>query len=173
MLLVVVAGLPGTGKSTLADAIGRHFRAPVFSVDPIEAAIWRSGIARSFETGLAAYEVAATLAEHEMHLGISVVVDAVSSVEIARAMWRSAARRAGAEIRIIEVVCTDERLHRKRLEARQRDIAGFYEPTWASVQERRDEYEPWSDDRLILDTIAALDDNLATAFAYVEELPAK
>ena len=167
-MLVVVAGLPGVGKSTFADAIGQRFRVPVFSVDPIEAALWRSGIPRSFETGLAAYEVVATLAEHVMHLGITAVVDAVSSLEIARAMWRLAAQRAGTEIRIIEVVCTDERLHRMRLESRQRDIEGFYEPTWASVQERRAEYEPWSEDRLILDTTAALDDNLEKAFAHVE-----
>lgn len=83
LVLVVVAGLPGTGKSTLADTIGQHLPAPVFSVDPIEAAIWRSGVAPSFETGLAAYEVAATLAEHQLHLGMSAVVDAVSSIEVA------------------------------------------------------------------------------------------
>jgi hypothetical protein len=31
--LIVFSGLPATGKSTLAEAAGRHLRAPVFAVD--------------------------------------------------------------------------------------------------------------------------------------------
>jgi predicted kinase len=40
MMLMVFSGLPGTGKSAIADEVGRRLPAPVFSVDPIEAAIW-------------------------------------------------------------------------------------------------------------------------------------
>lgn len=83
-------------------------------------------------------------------------------------MWRSAARRAGAEIRVIEVVCTDEALHRTRLESRRRDIEGFYEPTWESVEARRREYEPWLDDRLVVNSSVPLNANLAEVIAYVE-----
>jgi predicted kinase len=166
-MLVVVAGLPGTGKSTIADAIGRQLGMPVLSVDPIEAAIWRSGIAPSSATGLAAYAVAATLAEHQLGLGIGVVVDAVSAVEPAREMWRRAARSAGAELRVLEVICSDERLHRTRLESRRRDIEGFYEPTWEQVQRRRAEHEPWRDDRLVIDTVTDPEAAIRQALAYL------
>lgn len=44
--LVVMSGLPGTDKSAIADAAGRLLGAPVRSVDPVEAATWRSGIHR-------------------------------------------------------------------------------------------------------------------------------
>lgn len=50
-VLVIVSGLPGVGNSVLTDALGRNLAAPVLSVDPIEAAIWRCGIEPSFETG--------------------------------------------------------------------------------------------------------------------------
>ena len=90
-VLVVVSGLPGVGKSAIANAVGRALGAPVFSVDPIEAAIWRCGVEPSFATGVAAYEVAAVVAEHQLSLGLSAVVDAVSSIEVARDMWRGAA----------------------------------------------------------------------------------
>jgi len=33
--LVVLSGLPGTGKSTLAEAIAKQTQLPIFSVDPI------------------------------------------------------------------------------------------------------------------------------------------
>ena len=44
--LVILAGLPGSGKSTLAEGLSRHFSLPLFSVDPIEAAMWRGGLPR-------------------------------------------------------------------------------------------------------------------------------
>ena len=36
-LLIVLSGLPGTGKSAIADGIGRATGLPVLSVDPIES----------------------------------------------------------------------------------------------------------------------------------------
>jgi AAA+ superfamily predicted ATPase len=35
-MLVVMTGLPGTGKTAVAEAVARALPAPVFSVDPIE-----------------------------------------------------------------------------------------------------------------------------------------
>ena len=59
--VIVVSGLPGAGKSTVAESVAGELRLPIFSVDPIEASIIKSGIQRSFETGLAAYLVAEAL----------------------------------------------------------------------------------------------------------------
>jgi predicted kinase len=155
-VLLVVSGLPGVGKSALADAVGRRLRAPVLSVDPIEAAILRSGIPRSFETGLAAYQVVAALAEQQLALGLDVVVDAVSSLEVAREMWRAAARPSGAAMHVVEVRCDDVDLHRTRLAGRRRDLVGFPEPTWDEVESRREEWEPWTEPRIVVDAAAPL-----------------
>ncbi len=166
-VLVVMSGLPGAGKSAIADAVGREFGAPVLSVDPVEAAIWRCGIPPSFETGVAAYEVVAVLAEHQLALGLTVITDSVSSLKVARNMWRQAAARAGSGLAIVEVICSDENVHRQRLASRQRDIPGFHEPSWEDVQTRRSEWEPWDDDRLVVDTMRSIDENVADALAYL------
>ncbi len=166
-MLIVVSGLPGAGKSTVADAIGTSLRIPVFSVDPIEAAMWRSGVPASFETGVAAYEVAAVLAEHQLRLGVDAIIDAVSAIEVARRMWRDVAQRTRSKLQIIEVVCSDESLHRLRLESRQRGIDGFPEPTWGQVLTRRAEYVPWRDERLVLDTVEDLSETLPKALAFL------
>jgi predicted kinase len=166
-VLVVVSGLPGVGKSALADALGERLGAPVLSVDPVEAAILRSGIPRSFETGLAAYGVVAALAEQQLRLGLGVVVDAVSSLEVAREMWRRAAAPTGTPVRVVEVVCADAALHRARLEGRQRGLDGFPEPTWDEVEARRAEWEPWEEDRLVVDAVAPLAVNLETVLVSV------
>ena len=75
-LLVLMGGLPGVGKSAIADALGERLPATVISVDEIEAAMLRSGIERSFETGLAAYNAGAAIAAHQLRLGLAVIADA-------------------------------------------------------------------------------------------------
>ena len=157
--LIVLAGLPGSGKSTLAEGLSRHFSLPLFSVDPIEAAMWRGGLPRD-QTGIAAYVIAQTLAEEHLRLGQSVVIDAVNPVEAPRAAWRKLALKHRAELKIIECVCVDETIHRRRIEARVRNIAGLPEVAWADVLKRRAEYEAWADPRLVLDTSRASPEQL-------------
>lgn len=41
-MLIAMAGLPGSGKSTVAEALGAQLRTRVVSVDPLESAILRS-----------------------------------------------------------------------------------------------------------------------------------
>lgn len=86
--LVVLSGLPGTGKSVLAELLSEETGDPVLSVDPIESAIVQSGIERSFETGLAAYQVCAALAQTQLRRGQGAIIDAVNGVEPARELWR-------------------------------------------------------------------------------------
>ena len=147
MQLIVLSGLPGSGKSMLAEGLSRTLSMPVFSVDPIEAAMWQSGLPKH-STGIAAYDVAISLADEHLRLGHSVIADAVNPVEAPRAAWRNLAAKHRAELKVIECVCTDEAVHRRRIEARIRNIAGMPEVTWARVLERRAEYEGWTDARL-------------------------
>jgi predicted kinase len=165
--LIVLSGLPGSGKSMVAEGLSRTLSIPLFSVDPIEAAMWRGGLAKD-QTGIAAYEVAIALADENLRLGHSVIVDAVNPIEAPRAAWRSLAAKHRAEMKIIECVCADEAVHRRRIEARVRNIAGMPEVTWDRVQRRRAEYEAWTDARLTLDTSAkSADQLLAEALNYV------
>ena len=165
--LIVLSGLPGSGKSMVAAGLSRTLSIPLFSVDPIEAAMWRGGLAKD-QTGIAAYDVAIALADENLRLGHSVIVDAVNPVEAPRAAWRSLAAKHRADMKIIECVCVDEAVHRQRIEARVRNIAGMPEVTWDRVQRRRAEYEAWTDARLTLDTSAkSADQLLAEALNYL------
>lgn len=145
-MLVVMAGLPGTGKSTVAEASAALLGLPVVSVDPIESAILSAGIDADQPTGLAAYLVAETIAESVIASVGGVVIDAVNAVEPAREQWLKLATRRGIPIRFVEVVCSDESVHRARLEARGRQLAHIAEPTWHAVEQSLDEWEPWGGD---------------------------
>lgn len=166
--LVVMAGLPCSGKSTIAGRLATALALPVVSVDPIESAMWAGGIPREL-TGVAAYVVSQAVAREQLRLGLSVIVDAVNPVEEAREMWRALVREQGATLRIVECVCSDLAAHRERVAARRRNIPGMDEVTWERVEERRRVYEPWTDDRLVLDTVQGLDELAAAAVAYVRD----
>lgn len=153
-LLVVFAGLPGVGKSTLAGQVGVALGAPVLPVDPIERALARHGLTGP-GAGLAGYDALAGLAEVQLGLGTSVVVDAVNPVAGARALWLDLAVRAGVPLRLIEVYCGDEAELRRRVEARHG--ADPLAPTWEQVRRRGAEYEPLTGPRLVIDTAVAID----------------
>ena len=165
-MLILLSGLPGTGKSTIADGIARARRLPVFSVDPIESSIIQAGIAACFETGLAAYLVAQGLADHSLAVGLDVVIDAVNSMDQARDMWRELAAKHAVELRIIECVVSDERVHRTRVASRQRGLA-LAEPSWEDVERRRAEWTPWPEPHLTLDALEPSGVNVAKALDYV------
>jgi len=151
----------------MAERLGRALPAAVVAVDPVEAAMWRAGVDRGQPTGLAAYLVAEAVADGVLALGQSAIIDAVNSVEAARQQWRALADRHQVSVAFIEVVCSDSRVHRRRLERRSRSIVGFEVPTWQAVQQRRAEYQPWTDDRLVLDSMADLATNVTKAQEYL------
>jgi predicted kinase len=68
-VLIVVAGLPGSGKSTMAVDLGRALSCAVLGVDQAEAAMWRAGVSQSAPTHHAAYLVVAALAAEQLALG--------------------------------------------------------------------------------------------------------
>jgi predicted kinase len=166
-VLIVLSGLPGTGKSAIAQRISIARKLPVLSVDPIESAIVRAGIPRSFETGLAAYVVAGALAESMLVAGLSPVIDAVNAGEPARSWWRELAQQRDTELRIIECVISDEAEHAARVGTRDRGLA-IPEPTWPDVVRRRAEWEPWPDDHLTVDSVNELASNVAAVLAYLD-----
>lgn len=167
-----MAGLPGTGKSTIAEALAMRLGSPLVSVDPIESAILSAGIDSDQPTGLAAYLVAETIAESVLAGGKGIVVDAVNAVAAAREQWVKLAARRGVEIRFLEVTCSDPELHRARLESRERQLAHLAEPSWHAVEQSVDEWEEWSGlvaavPRLTLDSVEPVESTVEAAFAFV------
>ena len=167
-----MAGLPGTGKTAIAEAIGARLLKPVVSVDPLESAILRAGIDADQPTGLAAYLVAETLAETVMHAGHGAIIDAVNAVDPAREQWVNLAARSHQPLKFIEIICSDVAVHRSRLEARQRNLPHLTEPSWHAVEQSLDEYAEWSGPsgaapRLTLDSVEPLDDLVERALEFL------
>ena len=161
-VLVVIGGLPATGKSTVATALARQTATPYLRVDRIEQAIVdRSPL--SHPLGPAGYAVAHELALEQLQLGLDVIVECVNSLAVTRNGWLGTAATANAALIEVEVICSDQTEHRRRVETRTSDVEGLAKPTWTEVVER--EYEPWTRERLVIDTARTSPENAVRAIA--------
>jgi predicted kinase len=171
MKLIVFSGLPGTGKSTLAEAIGRDLGVPVFAKDWLEATLVSSGlkpISEEKSLGFAGYELLTILAERQFLLGQSVILDSVAASQTIRRTWRELAEKYGADCRVIECICSDETVHRSRLKGRKRNIPGWHELEWSEVERIKRYYSAWDTERLILDMAESFDENILKAKTHCE-----
>lgn len=149
-MLIVLSGLPGTGKTTIAKALVARLAATYVRVDEIEHAIARH-VASGNKIGPAGYYVAYAVAASNLKLGNAVVADSVNPVPESRQGWRRVAQAIENTLLLeIEVICSDHVEHRRRVESRAADIDGFVLPTWSWVMSL--DYAPWTEPRLILDT---------------------
>ena len=150
--LVVLSGLPGVGKTSIAEIVAARTRSVHFSIDAVEDSILACGLPRGWEVGVAAYEATRAMAELNLRLGHDVVVDAVNDSDEARQTWRAAAARTGTDIQFMHLVISDMQEHRQRLRGRDRGLVHVGEPTWSDVQHRRADYAAWSDAVVEVDT---------------------
>lgn len=148
-VLVVIGGLPATGKSTIAKIVAGKTKTPYLRVDRIEQAIVAWSVL-SHPLGPVGYAVAYELVREQLELGLDVIVECVNPIALTRDSWLRTAEEARAAILEVEVACSDESEHRRRVETRPSDIEGLLKPTWAAVLER--EYEPWNRKHLVVDS---------------------
>jgi predicted kinase len=170
--LIVFSGLPGVGKSTLADAVGSRLGIPVFAVDWLLGALTPFG-GRHLEDlmGIGA-ELLTTLAVRQLALGQSAILDHPGEDAADRERWRSLARRAGAEFVAVLCECPDPAVHRARLEGRRRGIPGWHDAgAWSNVERRRAGFPPWPDAALTVDTTAPGEQNLSAVLARLDRPP--
>ena len=148
-VLIILGGLPGVGKTTIAKELVRRIGVVHVRIDSIEQLLRDSGeLTGAMDE--AGYRLAYELAEKHLRSGRDVVADCVNPIRLTRNAWRKVAQRCGAVSVEVEITCSDQAQHRRRVEGRDSDIPGLILPTWQEVLDR--EYEPRDGARIRVDT---------------------
>lgn len=167
--LYIFSGLPGSGKSSLAQDLSSQFNCAYIRIDTIEQAIRDLC---NFKIEGEGYRLAYRIASDNLKNGINVIADSCNPIELTRTEWQEVAINAGTKFINIEVICSDKTEHRKRVENRSPTIPGLKLPTWEEIEQR--EYHTWKSDRIMLDTAGKTQsESLQELILSIEELQKK
>lgn len=171
-VLVVFAGLPGTGKTSLARTVARELRAAYFDKDTIKDCVMALAREAKLEQGYdlagpLSYELLGVLARDNLTLGLPVVLDSPAGYRVFREKIEQVARAAGARLKLIECICTDERLLRERVEQRGQDLPPYRSQDWETYQHSRAQFERITGQRLVVDTAETLALNVRKVLNYI------
>ncbi len=164
--LILLTGLPGTGKSTLARHVARTLSVPYFSKDGFESRLYTEDLTDGQSSQ--GYLLLLDTVRTQLELGVSCVADAVFPLPGFRNDLRVAAAAHHAAFKIIHTICSDADLHQERLTDRSVDVP-WPPPNWDDVQRLRAIYTPWPDGSVLkVDAVHPLDKNLARIDDYLQ-----
>ncbi|MCL4870792.1 MAG: AAA family ATPase [Anaerolineae bacterium] len=151
--LLIMVGLPGTGKSSLVEAMGQVLPFVVITTDEIRRFLPQKPIYTPAETHFI-YELCHALISLRLKRGQRVVFDGTNYVAAQRQKLYILAEQHGAILAVCHVLVAKD-VARQRLEKRiigQRREADMSEADWAVYQWMVEAQEPVERPHLVLDT---------------------
>jgi hypothetical protein len=176
LLLILVTGLPGTGKSSVASVIATEIGAPVLAHDwamsglrpypEIQAALGEIELGHR----VVGWSILTALARSQLRLGYSAILDGVARAPQV-AQCAAVAASESARLVVVSTRCSDRQLHQSRVEGREREIPNWYELTWDRVEPALDTWAEPEQADLRLDSTDPWDETRARLAAYFSSLP--
>ncbi len=161
-MIVLVTGLQGSGKSTIAEHCAGALGASMFAWDWAMAALTpfeplQDAIRTLDRETCRALGWAMVLqsAREQLRRGQPVVLDGMARDRDVRAV-RVLATERGVPSVIVMTTCDDLAVQRSRIEGRRRGIPGWEELTWEDVERSRASWEPPTDVDLTVDSTRPL-----------------
>ena len=149
-ILFIFSGLPGSGKSTIAQSVSKITKAVYLRIDTIEKGIIELC---NFNVQGEGYRLAYRIIEDNLKIGNNVISDQCNPINLTRNEFNNIAISNNCKYLNIEIICSNEEEHKKRIDNRK------YPPTWNEILKRKYDknygymyYEPWEEEHIMIDT---------------------
>lgn len=175
--IIMIAGLSGTGKTSVARAIAGELGLRVVSSDAVRKSIFpEDNESKGYGKGIYSEESRRLTYQKMVEKGVeilqkdgSVILDATFQNAVDRELVKQTAESFGVQTRVIECRL-DPELVRRRLTLRAEKKDGLSDATWETYKKQISEYQSFgnvSDAHLVLDTANNLSENSRKASEWL------
>lgn len=165
--LILMAGMPGAGKSTVALAVGKAFGMPVIDKDVIVSALLDQGIPED-KAHPAAYQATFDLVEHLVRVQrLSVIVD-TPAVYPSTLEWATNLCAQSQAI-LIPVLCSADGKERYGRMAAREGLRSHSKGTTRRAGTARERFAHFPDRTIELDTMRPVDDVIHEAIVRIRQ----
>jgi predicted kinase len=144
---VIVCGLPGVGKTTIAKDLAPLINGVILSTDKIRKELIPNPTYEKQEKKLI-YNVLLIVAEYLHKAGINCILDATFNTEKSRKELRKRLRLSQEQICIVECICPED-IVISRIKNRKN---GYSDADISIYKKMKRTYEPIKEEHIILDT---------------------
>ncbi len=175
--LIILSGLPGSGKTTLAQLLVKQLQIPILTIDDVVDAIPDHMTQHSEKYWEDMVHILLHLVDSQMAWGQSVIVDSVfMGIDENQTHHRWSDRQRAFAIakhhqtnfRPIYLYISDEIVWRQRLAQRAESHHDAHIATWTQVEMQRQFFQPWQPGQaLFIDSLNSVAENFARIMDFI------
>lgn len=161
-MIIVICGLPGTGKTFLANKLSPFLNATVLSTDKLRKELFKKPTYTSWERALI-YDILFLLAKYLHSSGVNCILDGTFNKEKSRTEVKELLHLTNEQLHIIECICPEDMII-TRLLLRKDDYSDANVSIYLKMKKI---YEPVRQKHISINTIKPIDKNLEKIFKYI------
>lgn len=165
-MLVLITGLPGTGKSTVANHLSKRINASVLRTDEIRKRLFVKPKYTDEEKEIV-YKSLFLIAEKLLKVKSNVVIDGTFYKRSLRHRIYRTAASTRSRLIIVECVASVDAIERRMRRRKNRKKKGLSDADYGVYKKIKREYEAITSEHIVLDTSRPLNETLNELYSTI------
>ncbi len=162
--LVIFSGLPGVGKTTLAEKLARKLRWPLLKIDDVIGPVPDNPGIEFWDSKV---DILLDLVNTQLSLGLDVIVDSVF-MNMDRQHAQEMAQKYKVRFLPIYVFISDDQIWQERVTKRFSELNDKDVATWENIQHQREHFAEWQPGTaLFIDSLHSVEENFERVLDFV------